>query len=186
VTTDHSTLSANRATGGYGGGGTEQSGPGGTAAAGGIYNTGTLRTRNTIIAANTVSGPGSNRDPDLSGNLGSRGHNLVGDSTGGSGFDSTDLLDVDPQLGPLQDNGGSTQTMALLPGSPAIDAGDNRHAPDWDQRGAGFPRIVNGTIDIGAFEFQGDGACAEDRLEANVLAALCLSASDRSERMAWT
>jgi hypothetical protein len=45
--------------------------------------------------------------------------------------------------------------MALLPGSPAIDAGDNALAPGpYDQRGPGFARIVNGTIDIGAFEVQ--------------------------------
>jgi hypothetical protein len=46
--------------------------------------------------------------------------------------------------------------MALLPGSPAIDAGDNTGAPDFDQRGPGFPRIVNGIIDIGAFEVQAE------------------------------
>jgi hypothetical protein len=45
-----------------------------------------------------------------------------------------------------------------LSGSPAIDAGNNIYATDWDQRGEGFPRIVNGIIDIGAFEYQGDGA----------------------------
>ena len=44
--------------------------------------------------------------------------------------------------------------MALLPGSPAIGAGDPTDAPMWDQRGPGYPRIVNGTIDIGAFEVQ--------------------------------
>jgi hypothetical protein len=44
--------------------------------------------------------------------------------------------------------------MALLLGSPAIDAGDNTGAPAYDQRGPGFPRIVNGIIDIGAFEGQ--------------------------------
>jgi hypothetical protein len=44
--------------------------------------------------------------------------------------------------------------MALLPGSPAIDSGTNQMAPEWDQRGPGFPRIVNGTIDRGAFEVQ--------------------------------
>jgi hypothetical protein len=54
----------------------------------------------------------------------------------------------------LRDNGGPTPTMALLPGSPAIDAGDNTGAPKWDQRGEGFDRIVNGVIDIGAFEVQ--------------------------------
>ena len=57
-------------------------------------------------------------------------------------------------LGPLQDNGGPTFTHALLTGSPAIDAGDNTDAPLFDQRGPGFPRIVNGIIDIGAFEVQ--------------------------------
>ena len=44
--------------------------------------------------------------------------------------------------------------MALLPGSPAVDAGDNTGAPPYDQRGPGFARIVGGTIDIGAFEVQ--------------------------------
>ncbi len=64
------------------------------------------------------------------------------------------VTDVDPMLGPLADNGGPTWTMALLPGSPAIDAGDNADAPEFDQRGPGFPRIVDGTIDMGAFEVQ--------------------------------
>jgi predicted outer membrane repeat protein len=110
--------------------------------------------RNTIIAGNSDSG-----SPDVSGSLISQGHNLIGDGTGGSGFDPTDLVGtssnpIDPKLGPLQDNGGPTQTMALLPGSPAIDAGDNTNATEFDQRGPGFPRIVNGIIDIGAFEVQ--------------------------------
>jgi hypothetical protein len=52
--------------------------------------------------------------------------------------------------------------MALQCGSPAIDAGDNTDAPDWDQRGEGFPRIVNGIIDIGAYEVQ-DGECSGAR-----------------------
>src|SRR5439155_18199838 len=78
---------------------------------------------------------------------------------GGSGFVAADLVGsaagpIDPKLGPLQNNGGPTLTMALLPGSPAIDAGDNTNAPPYDQRGPGFPRIVNGKIDIGAFEVQ--------------------------------
>jgi hypothetical protein len=127
---------------------------------GGINNTdlGTLHTRNTIVAGNMA--PSS---PDLHGNLGSLGHNLIGNTQGGSGFDPTDLLNVDPLLGPLQDNGGPTQTLALLPGSPAIDAGDNTDAPCWDQRREGFPRIVgiidpdNPVIDIGAFEVQDAG-----------------------------
>jgi len=59
-----------------------------------------------------------------------------------------------PQLGPPQSNGGPTQTMALHAGSPAIDAGDNTGALAYDQRAPGFPRIVGGAIDIGAFEVQ--------------------------------
>jgi hypothetical protein len=55
----------------------------------------------------------------------------------------------------LQDNGGPTFTQALLPGSPAIDAGDNTAAPPFDQRG--FTRIDHGTIDIGAYELQQAG-----------------------------
>lgn len=58
-------------------------------------------------------------------------------------------------VGPMQDNGGATFTHALLEDSPAVDAGNNIDAPDTDQRGTGFTRIFNTTIDIGAFEFQG-------------------------------
>jgi hypothetical protein len=84
--------------------------------AGGIATGGTLQTRNTIIAGNTDS-PGPD---DLYGDLGSLGYNLIGNTQGGSGFDPTDLLNVDPLLGPLQDNGGPTQTMALSAGSAAL------------------------------------------------------------------
>ncbi len=104
---------------------------------------------NSIVAGN-VGAP----NIDLDGVLTSSGYNLIGNSSGGSGYASSDILDVDPLLGGLADNGGPTLTMALLPGSPAIDAGDNTDAPEFDQRGRGFPRIVNGTIDIGAFEVQ--------------------------------
>ncbi len=127
---------------------------------GGIWNgmQALAQLRNTIVAGNTADSA-----PDLDGAFVSLGHNLIGDGTGGSGYDPTDLVGtsanpIDPRLGPLADNGGPTQTLALLPGSPAIDAGDNTDAPEWDQRGPGFPRIVNGIIDIGAFEFQGEAA----------------------------
>jgi hypothetical protein len=148
----NSTIASNYATGGTHGNGL--GGSDGPASGGGMMNQGLLQTRDTLVAGNTVDGPGTNSGPDLAGDLGSLGHNLVGHSQGGSGFEATDLLDVDPLLGPLQDNGGPTQTIALLPGSPAIDAGDNTDAPLWDQRGPGFPRIVNSIIDIGAFEVQ--------------------------------
>jgi len=86
----------------------------------------------------------------------SLGYNLIQDPGGATiaGTTTGNLLGVDPLLGPLADNGGPTQTMALLLGSPAIDAGDNTGAPAYDQRGVGFARIVRGTIDMGAFEVQ--------------------------------
>jgi len=119
---------------------------------GGIAWANNLDMRNTILANNRADNGGN----DLCGNITASGYNLIGDPRGGTGFDKTDLLNVNPILGPLQDNGGPTFTHALLPGSPAIDAGD----PDFigplgfDQRGEGFPRIVNGIVDIGAFEVQ--------------------------------
>ena len=145
VSIDHSTLAGNEASGGAG------IIPG-VGYGGGIYNAAgasALQIHDTILADNTAD-----FDPDLDGSFTSQGYNLIGNSAGGSGFAASDLLNLDPQLGPLQNNGGPTQTMALLPGSPAIDAGDNNGAPDYDQRGPGFARIVNGTIDIGAFEVQ--------------------------------
>ena len=67
---------------------------------------------------------------------------------------------IDGLLDPvLRDNGGNTKTHALLPGSLAIDAGDNSYFEYkdivFDVRGDGHLRIVNGTVDIGAFEVQG-------------------------------
>jgi hypothetical protein len=71
----------------------------------------------------------------------------------------------------VQDNGGPTRTHALLPGSPAIDAGDPNPVdpPEWDQRGPGFPRIVNGIIDIGVFDVQASGAPDSDHHGKTVL-----------------
>ena len=67
-----------------------------------------------------------------------------------AGVQVADILDA------LADNGGPTETHALVPGSPAIDAGDPAFTPPptFDQRGPGFPRVVNGVIDIGAYEVQ--------------------------------
>jgi alpha-tubulin suppressor-like RCC1 family protein len=56
----------------------------------------------------------------------------------------------DPLLGPLDDNGGPTRTMALLTGSPAVDAGDDAYCPATDQRGVSRPLGLR--CDIGAFE----------------------------------
>jgi hypothetical protein len=60
------------------------------------------------------------------------------------------IVGFDPALGALADNGGSTQTMALLPGSPAIDAGDDSACPAADQRGVARPQGAH--CDIGAYE----------------------------------
>jgi hypothetical protein len=107
---------------------------------------------NTIMAGNVAGS-----SPDVQGCLDSQGHNLIGDGSGGTGFTDTDLVGtaeqpIDPQLEPLGDYGGPTQTMRPLPSSPAVDAGDNRVLFGTDQRG--LPRIVNFVIDIGAVELQ--------------------------------
>ena len=120
---------------------------------------GSANARNTIIAANLNSTDGVN--PDVSGTFSSNGYNLIGNSTGSTGFDATgDIVGtsdnpIDPRLALLDFNGGSTQTIALLPDSPAIDAGDPTVLdtdPTTDQRG--MPRrAADGSADIGAFEF---------------------------------
>ena len=71
---------------------------------------------------------------------------------------TNNVSSTNPMLGALANNGGTTKTMALLTGSPAIDAGPNPVATftgnEFDQRGAGYARIVGGLVDIGAFELQ--------------------------------
>ncbi len=64
------------------------------------------------------------------------------------------LIIDDPQLGPLADNGGPTLTHALLPGSLAIDAGNDVAHLATDQRGRA--RVSGAAADIGAFEVQTD------------------------------
>ena len=86
----------------------------------------------------------------------SDGYNLSSDDCGGFLNGPGDETNIEPMLGPLQDNGGPTLTHALLPGSPAIDAGNPSFTPPpfYDQRGPGFDRVMNGRIDIGSFEVQ--------------------------------
>ena len=122
---------------------------------GGISNDGFSRLTNTIVADNFAPD-----GPDLQGNFSSPyGSNLIGRSDGSTGFINglngdqvgTTILPLDPVLGPLADNGGPTWTHALLPGSPAINAGNAKEAFPTDQRGY----LRSGASDIGAFELNG-------------------------------
>ncbi len=127
---------------------------GGTAARGGgiVNQIGTVRLTNTIVARNTAT-----TNPDAEGTFTSQGNNLIGDTTGATGFVNSDLKNVDPLLGPLQDNGGPTLTHALLAGSPAVDAANNTPCPFLDQRGVTRKDgDGDGTVvcDIGSFEQQ--------------------------------
>ncbi|MBH8561146.1 VCBS repeat-containing protein [Nostoc sp. CENA67] len=119
---------------------------------GGIYSNGTtVYAKNTIIAGNIAPS-----NPDFNGTLTSNGYNLIGNTSGAviTGNTTGNITGVSANLGPLQNNGGATPTHALLPGSLAINAGDPAFAspPLTDQRGTGFNRVVQGRIDIGAFE----------------------------------
>nr|WP_242030648.1 Calx-beta domain-containing protein [Coleofasciculus sp. FACHB-501] len=122
---------------------------------GGIFNgaadDATVTVKNTIIAGN-FDKSSETLHADVSGNIVGDANNLVGDTTGGTGTlgTGTDIINPNPGLGTLQNNGGATQTHALLIGSAAINAGDNTDASTTDQQGK--PRIVGGTIDIGAVE----------------------------------
>jgi len=112
----------------------------------GIFSTvaGRILMTNTIIAKNLFGGN------CLASVLTSLGNNL--DSDGTCNLTATgDLRNIDPMLGPLQNNGGPTLTHALLAGSPAIDTGDDTAAPHTDQRGVLRPQGL--ASDIGAYEF---------------------------------
>jgi CSLREA domain-containing protein len=160
VTIVNSTISGNHS-GGFGGG---------------ISNSSWITLINTTITGNSAeSGGGVDGSPyyvansiianNLSGgdcswylSLYDLGHNMDSDNTCGFDPSNGSLPNTDPLLGPLLDNGGSTRTHALLPGSPAIDAADNTQCPPVDQRGVIRPIDGNmdgvATCDMGAYEFQ--------------------------------
>ena len=172
VNVSNSTVASNKASGF----------PTPTMIGGGIFNAaGTVNVKSALIALNTVvsqdGDPGSN--PDASGAFASQGFNLIGQRDGTTGFnqptDQTGTLasPLDPKLDPfgMRDNGGPTLTIALLPGSPAIDKGTSHCLTcgptgvlPTDQRDTGFartyddPAVLNATggdgTDIGAFEVQ--------------------------------
>ncbi len=116
-------------------------------AVGGGIEMGGTETIGATIVANTTSGGNCNGTvtTDL-------GYNLEDDAGASCGFSSTDhdVVGENPDLGPLQNNGGPTDTMALLPGSPAIDLVDSATlCATPDQRGIARPTPV---CDSGAYE----------------------------------
>ncbi|HSA99886.1 MAG TPA: choice-of-anchor Q domain-containing protein, partial [Anaerolineales bacterium] len=118
---------------------------------GGIYNMGTLNYTNTILANSTVGVDCYNSE--WYGVIGINSNNLV-KTNGPTGHTcGVPTVTGDPVLGPLAGNGGSTQTMALLSGSPAIDAGNEASCPATDQRGVTRPQPAGGACDIGAYEY---------------------------------
>ena len=145
---------------------------------GGLYNSNYSPGRgpvvvlnNTIVAGNTASG-GSGSEFGGASVTGS--NNLIGDANSSGGFvngsngnivgvsDLSAVLAWSASTGKpaLADNGGPTRTIALVPGGAAIDAGSNALAVDsqgqpltTDQRGSGYDRIINGIVDIGAYEY---------------------------------
>lgn len=151
----------------------------GSTSGGGIYNEGTITVSNTTMSGNQASsGAGiyivtgrtttlqntivaTNTRENCAGTITSNGYNLSSDGT--CKFSNTgDLNNTDPMLGPLQNNGGPTKTMALSSGSPAIDAGNPNGCTDGqghllktDQRGKPRPDAEDtGGCDMGAYESQ--------------------------------
>ena len=139
---------------------------------------GNTTTNNTIVAQNTAGTGATAGFSDVSGSLNTAsGFDLIGTGGAGgltSGVNGNQVGVSNPGLATtsvtttggtkqtiasLANNGGPTQTIALLAGSPALNAGSNALAVDangnpllYDQRGPGFPRIVDLTVDIGAYE----------------------------------
>lgn len=136
------TVALNRATPGTGGFGPGQNGVNGAnGVASGLKTVG-ASLLNTLLSGNSPT--------NCIGTVTDAGSNLSSD--GSCAFTNLGSLNnTDPKLGPLADNGGPILTMALLPGSPAIDAGMALGAPATDQRGIYRPQGPG--VDIGAFEY---------------------------------
>jgi CSLREA domain-containing protein len=146
-----------------------------------------LTLNNSIVAGNGGTGGSDVTSPSaINGD-----YNLIGAAPNATFAGTHNQSGIsDPKLNALADNGGPTQTIALLAGSPAINAGDNALIPSGittDQRGAGFPRIVGPQVDIGAYEspFTDTGApinvtvtTPANGATVSALAAISGSASD--------
>ncbi len=141
TTVTNSTVSGNQAS--YGGGLSVSS------------NYGNASASNSVFGSNSAS----SNDPDV--HTGSSAylpldHSLLEAAGSATIVDNGgNIMNQAPMLGTLGNNGGPTMTMLPLAGSPLIDAGDPAFTgpPNNDQRGPGYPRIVNGVVDIGATEY---------------------------------
>jgi hypothetical protein len=193
VTMANSTVSGNSVGGGFGGNAVPQgggifnastvqvvlvtstvanntAGTSGLSHGGGISGTAANTSlRNTIVANNTAT-----TGPDIDGGVTSLDFNLIGTTAGAtiSGTTTHNVTDVAPLLSPLQNNEGPTRAHALLPGSPAIDAG-NSGGLTTDQRGLTRP-VDNASAanasdgsDIGSFEVQTPTAAGQLQFSAN-------------------
>ena len=164
MTVTASTFSGNTGVGGAGGMGPDPRDDGEPGqASGGLENNGASSStlRNTISAGNT-----GNAGSDVKGTFVSQGYNLIGVGDFASGFNATGdqmgttAAPLNAQLAALANNGGPTDTMALLTSSPALDRGSS-FGLTTDQRGLGrtrdLPEFTNAAggdgTDIGAFEF---------------------------------
>ena len=171
MTANQCTLSGNSATLNNGGGLADPSGTvtlnqctvvGNTTVlqGGGIAFQGTVAVNQCTITANTAQGTGGGGiwrnntgaltlfNSIVAGNTQSSGNDVNSSVTTYSGVNLTNGA---PLLAPLGNYGGPTPTMPPFPGSPAVDAG-GATSFTTDQRGAGFPRVINGAPDIGAVE----------------------------------
>jgi CSLREA domain-containing protein len=133
----------------------------------GLYNANVTTLNNTIIA-NSIGGDDCINELPIY-TINAR-HSLIMDELSCINGTNTNNLMGDPLLGALANNGGITQTHALMAGSPALNAGNNTFLIEatfgidyngdgdtsdtltTDQRGTGFPRIEDGIVDLGAFE----------------------------------
>lgn len=119
-----------------------------------------------ILQGNTAAGSANNCYFSRGGSIdaGNSSYNLLDEGCGLSNGTNNNIVDsalvVSDVLSPLADNGcailagpSCVQTMGLVSGSPAIDAGSNPNNLTMDQRGSGYPRVNNGQADIGAYEF---------------------------------
>jgi hypothetical protein len=120
---------------------------------GGIWKDGSVEIKNTIVANSSTTADDGTHSLDCDGPafVASLGHNLISDGSCVDGLNTTDQRNTNPTLSFIDENGGPTPTLMPLPGSPAIDKGDNAGCPARDQRGAQRP--VGSACDVGAVEF---------------------------------